>query len=113
MKKNVKLLCILFFIMPYILFGQSNLYEIKYYGSVSGTSDFFKLIDTCYARFNRVFHFDDDGPGFKYPVSLFSDIDEYKEYVRKTGTAEPKTELFFCVTLQFLVLKLLQLFHLK
>ena len=82
--------------MPYILFGQSNLYEIKYYGSVSGTSDFFKLIDTCYARFNRVFHFDDDGPGFKYPVSLFSDIDEYKEYVsEKTGTAEPKTETVF------------------
>lgn len=96
MKRNVKLLSLLLLLLPCYMFGQAGLYEIKYNGSGSGTSEFFKILDSCYVRFNNVFHFDEDGPGFKYPVSLFTDVDAYKAYVaEKTGTVEPKSETVF------------------
>lgn len=93
-KKSVFL--ILFCFLTMYVFASAELYEIKYNGSVSDTSEFYNLIDTSFTRFNTIFHFPEDGPGYKYQVSLFSDKASYDEYVmEKTGSEAPKSETVF------------------
>ncbi len=98
MKKDVKIAVFFTFFCFSVcsLFANSSMYDVSYNGSAAGSSEYFAILDTCYERFNSVFHFDSEGPGFKYPVSLFSDENEYRNYVaEKTGSARPKSDTVF------------------
>lgn len=95
-KKTITTAVLLLTVSFYSLYAQANLYEIKYNGIETGSTEFFKLIDSCYNRFNEVFHFPPTGPGYKYQVSLFADVEAYKAYVtEKTNAAAPKSQTVF------------------
>ena len=76
-----------------MLFAQSDLYEIKYDSVEAKIPSITEQILNSYGKFNSVFHFPADGPGFKYKISIFADKKAYKQYVAdKTDSVEPKNE---------------------
>lgn len=95
-KTRFLIVCLLFVLSGAMLFAQNVLYNVTCNGDQVACTDFFNLIDTCYPRFNKIFHFDEKGPGYKYPVTLFTNKADYRAYVAEaTGAAEPKSETVF------------------
>ncbi|MBO7486308.1 MAG: CDC27 family protein [Spirochaetaceae bacterium] len=89
-----KLLALLILFSTFsLLFAQSDLYEIKYDSVEAKIPSITEQILNSYGKFNSVFHFPADGPGFKYKISIFADKKAYKQYVAdKTDSVEPKNE---------------------
>lgn len=94
----MKRILILFvaFLSLSMLFAQSDLYQIKYDSQEAKIRSVTETILNSYGKFNSVFHFPSDGPGFKYQISIFADKNAYKQYVvDKTDSVEPQNETVF------------------
>ncbi len=93
--KRISVLLVFLFSFS-MLFAQSDLYEIKYDSAEAKITSITEQILNSYKRFNSVFHFPSDGPGFKYKISIFADKNAYKQYVvDKTDSVEPQNETVF------------------